>query len=111
LYPTGVDFEPELVETNNGSATAELSGVFAGPLALKEFDEEFESAKIRNAQTLNLVMKDLTSISDEGSRKLAFYLQEKIGTDFNIKAIDAQEEVKQALDRAQLSDQIQFISS
>jgi mannose/cellobiose epimerase-like protein (N-acyl-D-glucosamine 2-epimerase family) len=111
LYPTEIDFEAELVKASDGTATVELSGVFAGPLALKEFDEEFEEEKIRTAKALTLVVKDLTSISDEGLRKLAFYLQEKIGKDFSITAVDVQEQVKEALDRAQLSDQIKFISS
>jgi len=111
LYPTGIDFEVELVDINEGTATVELSGIFAGSLALKEFDEEFKEEKIRTAKTLTLVMKNLTYISDEGLRKLAFYLQEKTGKDFSITAINVQEQVKEALDRAQLSDQIKFISS
>ena len=106
-----IDFEGVLVDINVGTATVELSGIFAGSLALKEFDEEFKEEKIRTAKTLTLVMKNLTYISDEGLRKLAFYLQEKIGKDFSITAVNIQEQVKEALERAQLSDQIKFISS
>lgn len=106
LYPVDIAFEAALLEVKDGIAKVELSGDFTGPLSLREFDEEFEREEIRLAKGIELEMNDLTSISSEGLRKLAFYIQEKTGTDFKVTVVGAQDQVKQAIENAGLDEQI-----
>jgi mannose/cellobiose epimerase-like protein (N-acyl-D-glucosamine 2-epimerase family)/anti-anti-sigma regulatory factor len=110
LYPTGITFEAALLEVKDGSSRIKLSGALEGPKSLKELKQELEKTEIQQSKSLTFYMEDLDSISTEALRYLAFYLQQK-SLGFEVTAIDAQPQIKQALEQSQLNDAIKIVSA
>ncbi|MBW4618814.1 MAG: AGE family epimerase/isomerase [Cyanosarcina radialis HA8281-LM2] len=105
IVPAGVNFDADLVELTDGAAKICLSGSLE-PSMLKYLKEELEKA--HGATSLTLLMQDLQSISPEALRYLAFFKQ-KAGGNFSISAVGASGQVKEAIDRSELSDEITLV--
>ena len=113
LYPTGIDCEVALLEANNGTARIKLSGNIEGNSGLRELKQELDRSEIQQAKSLVLLMEELTSISSEATRYLTFFLQrqEREVNSINVTAVGVQEQVKEQLERSQLSDLLEMIEN
>lgn len=111
LYPTGINCEVALVGADNGIAKISLFGDIEGKSGLRELKQELDRPEIQQADSLILMMKELTSISSDALRYLSFFLQrqERQVSSISVTAVGVQKQVKEALERSQLKDLIEII--
>jgi mannose/cellobiose epimerase-like protein (N-acyl-D-glucosamine 2-epimerase family)/anti-anti-sigma regulatory factor len=104
LEPTEVALDADLLEVNNGVARIALTGSFERRLTAV-VDEEIEAARAQNATSFVFVADDLTAISSEAIRYLAFTKQ-RLGGNVPLSIIGTNQEVRQAIEASEFNEEI-----
>jgi hypothetical protein len=104
LVPVNVAFTADLLDVTGGVATISLAGALT-PDVLGELKDEIDAATRRGARALVLQAEDLTAISPEGLRLLAFTKQ-RLGEDFEITVAGANSDVREDITESGLADEI-----
>lgn len=104
LVPAAVHFTADLLDVTGGKATITLCGIL-DDAAVPFLNEQIEAALEKHAQSVVFQAEDLSSISAEALRALAFRKQ-KLGAAFDITLAGASEAVIQAIDDSGFCDEI-----
>ena len=104
LVPVNVAFTADLLDVTAGVATISLAGDLTVE-SLGELKEELDAAAKQGVRSLILQAEDLTSISPEGLRLLAFTKQ-RLGEEFEITIVGASPDVREDITESGLSDEI-----
>jgi mannose/cellobiose epimerase-like protein (N-acyl-D-glucosamine 2-epimerase family)/anti-anti-sigma regulatory factor len=107
LIPAAVTFTADLLGVENGTATISLGGDMSAE-SLSILREQVAAAVKQGARELIFEASDLTSISEEGLRVLAFTKQ-KLGASFDITVVGACEDVKSAMTDSGFIDEIKVV--
>jgi mannose/cellobiose epimerase-like protein (N-acyl-D-glucosamine 2-epimerase family)/anti-anti-sigma regulatory factor len=95
LVPAAVSFTADLLEVQSGAATISLAGQLTAD-AIQELRKQVDAAVRRGAKSIVFDVEDLSSVSEEGLRVLAFTKQ-KLGPDIGIKFTGVTSAVKDAI--------------
>lgn len=95
LVPAAVLFSADLLEVQGGAAKISLCGELTGD-SIQVLRKQVDAALQRGAKSMVLDVEELSSVSNEGLRVLAFTKQ-KLGADFRITFAGATPAVKAAI--------------
>ena len=101
ISPTGIKFDADLIDYDNGIAKFNLNGDL-NKTTVSDLKKEVE--KLSGAKGLELDLRHLNSVDDIGLNYLLFTKQ-RAGADFKLSIKNPNKSVKQSLDDAELSEE------